>query len=190
MTQEQVYKLVSSTPNFELRIYSPCVLAEIEIDAEFESAASNAFRHLFNYINGGNQSERKIAMTAPVLQIDEGELLNTETDPAKSTQASDRHLVSFVMPAQMTYENTPQPRDSRVRIRALPEQLVATRKFSGRWTHQKYLSELRTLRTGLHENGLVEIDKPRFARFDAPWTPWFLRRNEIQIPVQEIGERT
>lgn len=35
----------------------------------------------------------------------------------------------------------------------------------------------------LNAAGFSVVGRPRFARYDPPWTPWFLRRNEVVIPV-------
>jgi hypothetical protein len=32
---------------------------------------------------------------------------------------------------------------------------------------------------------LTPIGVPRFARFDPPYTPWFLRRNEVLVDIVE-----
>jgi hypothetical protein len=33
--------------------------------------------------------------------------------------------------------------------------------------------------------GLQPIGPIRYVRFDPPWKPWFLRRNEVVLPVRE-----
>lgn len=181
MTEEQKYIVAANHDGYELRSYQPCVIAEVEISAKFESAASQAFRYLFNYISGSNESSGKIAMTAPVLQIESSTETFTSAEPADID--ANTQLVSFVMPSHMNLANTPLPTDPRIKIRELPAELVAVLRFSGRWSKQSYERQLRGLRSKIISDGYQEIDSPRFARFDAPWTPWFLRRNEIQIPV-------
>ncbi len=39
------------------------------------------------------------------------------------------------------------------------------------------------LLAALKPAGLTMVGDPRYARFDPPWTPWFLRRNEVVVPV-------
>jgi hypothetical protein len=109
----------------------------------------------------------KIAMTSPVLQQSSGQ----------------ENIISFVMPAGMTLDALPIPSSSRVSLREVPEQLMAVSHFSGRWTHASYVKHVTELENNLSEAGLTPNGSPRFARFDPPWTPWFMRRNEIQIPI-------
>jgi hypothetical protein len=28
--------------------------------------------------------------------------------------------------------------------------------------------------------------EPRWARYDPPWKPWFLRRNEVIVPIEPV----
>jgi hypothetical protein len=109
----------------------------------------------------------KIAMTSPVLQQTSGQ----------------ESIISFVMPAGMTLDALPIPSSSKVSLRALPEQLMAVSQFSGRWTRATYIRYVAELERNIAESGFTSNGSPRFARFDPPWTPWFMRRNEIQIPI-------
>lgn len=87
------------------------------------------------------------------------------------------------MPAGYTIDTPPTPTDRRITVREVPTQLAAARTFTGRWTEESYRGHLATLRTAAKGVGLEIVGTPRFARFDPPWTPWFLRRNEVVIPV-------
>jgi hypothetical protein len=168
MTQEQKYTVETTYPEFEVRRYESCVLADVTIDSSFESAGSSAFGSLFGYISGGNTpTNTKIAMTSPVLQESSGT----------------SNIVSFVMLAGMGLDTLPLPTNSRVTLRPMPEQIVAVARFGGRWTEANYQRQLLTLKNELERNGYATIGNPRYARFDPPWTPWFMRRNEIQIPI-------
>jgi len=68
MTEQQPYELVQRYAHFELRRYPAYAVAEIEVNATFDRAGNAAFRPLFNYISGSNTAQRKLAMTAPVIQ--------------------------------------------------------------------------------------------------------------------------
>lgn len=167
MTEEQKYTVERNFPKFEIRRYEACVFADVSLSTDFQSAGSMAFRSLIGYISGSNEPNTKIAMTSPVIQ---------ET-------SKDSQIVSFVMPAGMTLANTPLPTDSKISLRQMPEQLVAVSRFTGRWTESAYDRQLAQLKQQMSVNGIAEIGPPRFSRFDPPWTPWFMRRNEIQIPI-------
>ena len=181
MTQEQKYSVETKYPEFEVRRYEACVLADVTNDANFQSAGNSAFGSLFGYISGGNQPNTKIAMTSPVLQEPTSKI--AMTSPVLQEPAGGSTIVSFVMPAGSTLDSMPVPTNSGVKLRAIPEELVAVSKFSGRWTEQNYLKQLTALEMQIKAHGLIPNGNPRFARFDPPWTPTFMRRNEIQIPV-------
>jgi hypothetical protein len=92
-------------------------------------------------------------------------------------------VVSFVMPASFDLDAAPAPTDGQVRLRAIPAQTAAALRFSGRWSQARYDEHAQRLLAAAEGAGLC-IDGPlRFARFDPPWTPWFLRHNEVVVPV-------
>ena len=186
MTEEQRYEVVRQEPGFELRRYAAHLVAEVEVEGSFESAGNRAFRPLAAYIGGQNRSSESLAMTAPVLQRREDtedtaavvETVTAETSPG-------RYVVAFVMPEGSTRELLPNPGDGRVAIRAVPEDLAAVARYSGRWTSSSYEQQTDRLLRAVREAGLETIGALRFARFDPPWTPWFRRRNEVIVSVRE-----
>jgi effector-binding domain-containing protein len=172
MTEQQPYEVVLDHPDFELRRYPEHVVAETRVTGSFESAGNTSFRRLIGYIGGRNTESRKVAMTAPVVQ-------ETDDEPAG------RFVVGFVMPAGFDLASAPDPTDPDVRLRAVPAQTAAALRFSGRWTRERYDDHARRLLAALGAAGLEVVGPPRFARFDPPWTPWFLRRNEVVVPVAD-----
>lgn len=187
MTEHQPYDVVARHPGFELRRYPEHVVAEVEVTGSFESAGNTAFRPLAGYIGGRNRSRSTVAMTAPVVQERLGSEKIAMTAPVVQQEGADadRYVVRFVMPAGSTLESLPVPEDARVTIRAVPSRLAAARRFSGRWSRASFEEHAAALRTAVGDAGL-EIDAPlQFARFDPPWTPWFLRHNEVVAPVVE-----
>jgi len=174
MAQEQKYKVVADCDGYEVRHYASCVVAEVKVDGDFDAAGSQAFGSLFKFISGSNGAGEKISMTAPVIQ---------QSSQSTRLQVWDEHTISFVMPAEMTIANTPTPTDSRVHLRQVSDQLVAALRFSGRMTVDNFESNKRRLEDLITRDGYLPSDVARIARFNAPWTPGFMRRNEIQIPV-------
>lgn len=168
MTEQQVYEVLEEHADFELRRYPDHLVAEIEVGGPFELAGNVAFPRLARYIGGHNRSSRKVAMTAPVVQ--------------EQDQQSRRYVVGFVMPADIGAE-APDPLDSAVRIRRVPAETAAALRFSGRWSRRSFEKRRAQLFTALDSAGLEVVGVPRYARFDPPWTPWFLRRNEVVVPV-------
>jgi hypothetical protein len=174
MTEQQPYEVVRDYPDFQLRRYPDHVVAETQVTASFEGAGNTSFRRLVGYIGGRNTESRKVAMTAPVVQ-------ESEDDTAG------RFIVGFVMPAGLDHDSAPDPTDPDVRLREVPAQTAAALRFSGRWTRERYDAHARRLLDALEEAGIEVVGPPRFARFDPPWTPWFLRRNEVVVPVADPG---
>jgi hypothetical protein len=181
MTEEQKYTVERKFPKFEVRRYEACVFADVTVSGDFESAGSAGFRPLIGYISGNNKPNSKIAMTAPVVQEPVSKI--AMTSPVMQQNAGQDNIISFVMPAGMTLDSLPIPSSSKVSLREVPEQSVAVSRFSGRWTHAVYIRHVAELESRITESGFTSNGSPRFARFDPPWTPWFMRRNEIQIPI-------
>jgi hypothetical protein len=110
MTEEQKYVVEKTFPNFEIRRYEPCVLADVTVSADFQSAGSIAFRSLIGYISGSNEPNKKIAMTSPVIQESDANVSSTKiamTSPVIQEAIKDSQVVSFVMPAGMTMADMP-----------------------------------------------------------------------------------
>ena len=176
MTEEQVYATVEKSGNIELRAYEPCVIAEISVEGTFEGAGSRAFRPLVSFIGGRNRTGQKVAMTAPVLQ-----------DVPSGRADGNEYVVSFVMPAGSTRDDMPDPTDTRVQLREVAAHQALAIGFSGRWTRASFSKNLAALETAAKERGLELVGDPRLARYDPPWTPWFMRRNEVVWTVASGG---
>ncbi|MGV8978194.1 MAG: SOUL family heme-binding protein [Cellulomonas sp.] len=184
MTEQQPYEVVEKYPDFELRRYPAHVVAEVDVSGPFESAGNRAFQALFGYITGQNRSASSIAMTAPVVQEAARPQKVAMTAPVVQTETdTGEHVVAFVLPASMTAETAPVPTDPQVRIRAVPECLAAATRYSGRWAETAYRQHLADLEAATTQAGFVPVGVARFARFDPPYKPWFLRRNEV---VQDV----
>lgn len=177
--------MIDSRPGFEIRRYEPCVLAEVSVPGPAGSAGNRAFGLLAGYIGGRNGAGRSVAMTAPVLQQPEGGRSLAMTAPVLQGEAdvAGTFVVAFVMPAGETLESLPTPQDPRVRLRALPTGFVAAARYTGRWTERAYAERVAELRRAVVAAGLEVAGEPQWARYDPPWKPWFLRRNEVLLPL-------
>ena len=190
-TAEPDFKLLEKNGSFELRQYAAHVVAETRVEAGFEDAGSIAFQRLFRYISGNNDAQQKIAMTAPVTQSSgapRGEKI-AMTAPVSQVADGRAFLVAFTLPANYTLATAPKPRDPTVRIRDVPPQLVACWRYSGRWTLANYRESEALLREHIKARGLVARDDAILARYNPPFTPWFLRRNEVLITVAPLAKR-
>ena len=64
--EEAPYTVIEQNGDFELRQYSPHIIAETTVEGTFDQVGSEGFRRLAGYINGENRTKQSIAMTAPV----------------------------------------------------------------------------------------------------------------------------
>ena len=180
--EEAPYKVLKSDRIFELREYEPHILAETVVDGDLEGAGNQAFRRLFRYISGDNRSRSKIAMTAPVSQESKGEKISM-TAPVSQENIQGKWAVSFMMPASYTMETLPVPDDQTIKLRQVPAQRVAAVRYSGFWSEEKYLLHKEKLEAWVRDNKFTAVGEPIWARYNPPFRLWFLRRNEILIPV-------
>ena len=172
MTKRQEYKVLQTYSEFEVREYLPCVLAQVKVSANYESAASIAFASLFRYISKGNKTAEKIAMTAPVIAAQSG--LKTEEND---------WYVSFVMPSGSKFAHLPHPNDPLVSLKELDKQSCIALSFRGRATIDLTKKKIEQLRAAAKRENIALSDETRIARFDPPVKPGFLHYNEIVIPV-------
>ena len=180
--EEATYKVVKKDNKFEIRDYASHILAETVVEGNLEDAGNKAFKRLFRYISGNNRSRNKVAMTAPVSQQPIGEKIKM-TAPVGQQRVKESWAVSFMMPASYTLKTLPEPEDPTVTLRQVPVRRMAAVRYSGFWSEKGYLRYKLELESWIHERGLTIVGDPIWARYNPPFTPWFLRRNEILIPV-------
>ena len=181
--EEAEYSVLQKDGAMELRAYAASIVAETTVDADFEDAGNRAFRKLFRYIDGDNVAQKEIAMTAPVSQAPVSEKI-AMTAPVAQRPAASGWVVSFMMPASYTMNTIPQPSDPAVQLRAVPAFRAAVIRYSGFWSEERYDEHLRELRSWIAGQGLEIAGDPVWARYDPPFKPWFMRRNEILVPVR------
>ncbi len=164
--EEPSYEVLFERDTIEIRRYDPYLVAEFT--AASPDAGNQAFRVLAGYIFGDNREQEKMKMTAPV-----------------ESQGSE---FAFVMESAYAMDTLPQPNDDRIKLRERPARTVAVARFSGRWTDANVAKHERRLLDELHNLGIETSGAPILARYNSPFTPWFLRRNEIIVPVVIAAE--
>lgn len=184
MTEKQSYEVVRSYDGFELRRYAPHVVAEVVVRAPFEEAGNAGFRSLLGYISGQNRSATKVAMTAPVIQRQPEKMAMTAPVEQRETGEGE-YAVAFVLPSSVTLETAPSPTNPEVQLHGRPSVLAAARRYRGGWTQASFEEHRRELDRAIRAAGLTPIGTPRWDRFDPPFVPWFLRRNEVVQDVEE-----
>lgn len=180
--EEPTYTVERQFEAIEVRTYAPYTVAEVIVDANADDAGNLAFPILAGYIFGKNKGERKLAMTAPVTQSAVPVKLEM-TAPVTQAAVSGGFLVQFVLPLGVTVNNAPEPLDLRIKLREMPEKKVAVIQYSGLWSESNYSEHLTKLQLAMKGAGLEWVGEPVFSRYNAPFTPWFMRRNEIWLQI-------
>lgn len=187
--EEPAYEVLQKiNDDIEVRQYAPYVVAEVLIEADADAAGNLAFPILAGYIFGKNVSKKEFAMTAPVTQTTASTRLEM-TAPvtlAAAPGATGSYVIQFVLPKGVTLDSAPEPLDARVRLREIPVQRVAAIRYSGFWSDANYNEHLDRLRVTLKGAGLSPSGEPVFSRYNPPFMPWFLRRNEIWLPLPSV----
>ena len=181
--EEPDYEVISRFDGVELRRYAPYVVAEVVLDTPAADAGNQAFPILAGYIFGKNKGEKRFKMTAPVTQTVEPARLEM-TAPVTQARVAGGTRVQFVLPKGVTLAAAPDPIDPRVQLRQVPVTTWAVIRYSGAWTEANYLEHLSELTTALEAAGVSTQGEPVLARYNAPFTPWFMRRNEIWLALR------
>ena len=180
--EEPAFTTVLSDGNFEVRDYPALIVAEVTVNGEQKEAASKGFRLLAGYIFGGNKRRQSIAMTAPVAQQPISEKI-AMTAPVTQIQNAGNWTVRFTMPRAYTLDSLPEPNDPNVQLRQLPSSRFAVLRFSGLARPDDVAAKSAELIVSTKTHNLRAIGPVTLAQYNPPWTLWFMRRNEVMIPV-------
>ena len=182
--EEPKYSVLKEYENFEIRNYDSYLVAEVDIEGSYNKSGNEAFRILAGYIFGDNQSSIKMNMTAPVESeaIQSSEKMNMTT-PVFSNKNVNGYTYRFVMESKYTQETLPVPNNSKIRITEIKDRVMAVISFSGRWSQKNFEKHEQILVNDLKNEGIGVASEAIYARYNAPFTPWFLRRNEIMFEI-------
>ena len=167
------YRTVRADGDFEIRDYPATVAAEVTRPGDRSASVRSAFGTLADYIFAKNRGGEKIPMTAPVTQM---------ATPGVPTDATHSWSVRFLMPRGSTLASLPRP-SGPVRLVEIPPETVAAVRFSGRWTDSNFASAEARLRAWIAGQGLRSAGPATYAYYDPPFKPWFLRHNEVLLPI-------
>ncbi len=179
------YKVVESLgETIEIRAYQPRVAAEALVENEdFDEGRDAAFRLLFDYITGNNQSAAKIAMTVPVESTGAAEKIAMTAPVESARTGDDRVYMRFFLPAKFTRETAPKPLNGQVKIIGVPAQTVAVLRFSGLGGEDTVAEKKRELQASLASTPWRPLAESVVYFYDPPWTLPVFRRNEVVVPV-------
>ena len=179
------YAVIEKKDNFEIRMYEAQIVAETYVEGSLKDVGDEGFRRLYAYISGDNQKKQSISMTAPVGQEAGSEKISM-TAPVSQERKDNQWRITFLMPAEYTMEMLPEPLDERVTLAEEPGRLMAAIRYSGTWSEASYQKNKALLEEYIQKRGLTQKGEAVWARYDPPFMPWFLRRNEVLIPVEKF----
>ena len=176
------YKVLQKEGGIELREYDPFIIAETVVDAPYDSAINAGFRRLANFIFGNNQSNSKIAMTAPVIHHQE----MSQSSPLGFVDVTDTgtHRVSFVMPLSMEMGQIPRPNRDGIELRTVEWGKVVVIRYSGYSSFDTVKEKSEQLKAYIKESNLEAVSPAMVAQYNSPWVMPLLRRNEVLVRVK------
>lgn len=177
------YHLVLEDKPFEIRKYEPFITAEVQVSAEdYNAAANRGFSPLANFIFGSNIARQKISMTSPVTAARESQKIAMTAPVTVTGERS--FTVAFTMPRQFTLETLPEPVDKSISFKQHSARTMAVIRFSGQFNQRNCVRRIAQLRDWIKERGYKAAGEPLIAGYDPPFTPWFLKHNEVMIEVE------
>jgi hypothetical protein len=169
MVEQAKYEVLKEIGKIEIRRYPRLVIARVD------GYGDGGFNLLFRFITGNNRQKSDIAMTAPVV---------SEEIAMTAPVLSEKGSIAFIMPEGFTLETTPEPLDDRVKIVEITERVVVALRFSGRWSNSIFKRKTEELLAEIEKAGLKVVGQVFSMRYNGPFTPWFLRRNEVAAEVE------
>jgi len=164
------YKLISKEGDFEIRSYSDMVIATTSVQSNYKNSTTAGFRRIAGYIFGGNDKEKKIAMTAPVISDCPSEGLSS-------------YSISFVMPKEYSIDDLPKANTSLVSIEKESLGDVAVLTFGGWATESRSISYQQKLSALLKKSGIEAQGGFMVAQFNSPWALPMFRKNELMVRI-------
>jgi len=166
--ESATYTVVRSDGRFQVRDYPALTVVETPMGAGNRDGSDGSFMRLFRFITGGNEGKQKIAMTTPVF------MSGSETNTT----------MAFVMPAKMKAGEVPRPSDGAVRVSELAAGRFVVLRFSGARNANQEAESLARLKAWMEAERFGVLSSPVYGYFDPPWTPAFLRRNEVMLRTE------
>lgn len=185
-TEEPAFTVSMKEGALEVRSYPALVAAQVNVTGTRGEASNAGFKLLAGYIFGGNTRKQSIAMKSPVIQAPSSSEKIAMTAPVIQTSMpgqSGAWTVRFIMPKAYTLDTLPTPNDAKVQLLALPPGRFAVVSFSGLAREDDVALHTTELNAFLARHALQAAGPPALARYNPPWTPWFMRRNEVLIAV-------
>lgn len=179
--EEPADEVLRQTDDYEIREYPSYLVAETRVSGDFDRTGSAAFQRLAGYIFGDNQRTNinnpndsesvSMQMTIPVTRK------RIEDEEGRST------VYRFVMERAYDRDSLPVPNDERVSLTEEPGGRFAVLRYRGRITEARFMKHVGLLRASLKRDGIASVGEPISAVYNGPFTPPFLRRNEVLLKL-------
>jgi hypothetical protein len=185
------YKVIRKMDGYEIRDYEACVVAQTTVTGTYRESQTNGFRAVADYIFGNNIPAKPVNSMDDVVET--GSHKGPERIPMTAPVISERNYVgeqkndykiSFVMPSKYNMDTLPAPKNQRIQIRQINGAITAVLKFSGYASERRVFAKRQKLRELLSRDNIRANPGYRLAQYDPPWTPPFMRRNEIMIELR------
>jgi len=174
--EEPKYTIITQTNDYEIRKYEDRLAVEtLEVSGE-----NRAFSLLFKYISGANGLNSKVAMTIPVTQSTKIDM----TAPVTQLEVNGDRIMRFFLPTKFNMEDAPRPTSDAVKLVIVTGQTYAVTRYSGKSSDQNFIRNARKLGEALKRDGVQISGDPIKATYNGPFMPFFLRRNEVMMPVE------
>jgi hypothetical protein len=203
MTESPTYILERKDEKFEIRKYPDYILAQVDVEADFDSAIGIGFSILANYIFGGNKKRKSIPMTSPVSEekiegsekipmaapviqepLNGSEKITMTVPVIEESSGENIQRISFTMPSKYTLETLPEPDSDRIKFKAVKNQRTAVLRFSGRVKKKLAMEKMEEMTVWLKKNHLKPKSNFIVAQYNNPAVPGFFRRNEILVEIE------
>lgn len=155
-TEIQPYEVIKAIDSVEIRFYPSATLVQ--------TSGGNNFGKLFRYISGSNESEEKIAMTAPVYMNE------------------DKSEMAFVMPLDVHQKGAPEPMGKNVSLRITEPRYVAAIRYGGYTNASKEATYTKRLMKALEDNSIEAKGAVELLGYDSPYK-FYNRRNEVMVEI-------
>jgi DNA gyrase inhibitor GyrI len=193
--EQPKYSLVEQQGDIELRDYPSLLVAEVRRDGTRQQGLSAGFGPLARYIFAKERGGERIAMTAPVEQqaaapnariaMTAPVTQHAVDGPARDAGGQGGWAVRFIMPSTYRLAQLPAPASDDINLYEVPPRRMAAIRFSGRTTDALIGEQEQRLKDWMGQQGLKQAGPPIYAYYNDPFTPGFLRRNEVLIEVDQ-----
>jgi hypothetical protein len=155
------YTVLKQDNQFEIRAMDAYYVVKSK---NVERLGYQGFDACFRYISGDNQASKSYSMTAPVInRLDDTVMVDT----------------AFVL---LGSDTPPQPNHQAV-IEKIESTCMVVYKFKGNINDNTIKTSLEALETYINAQELTIKDGPWLARYNPPFIPGFLKRNEMMMEV-------